>query len=340
MYVWPTIKTGGSAIVIEPKINRKFIFEPVVFDYVFEQINLNKYDGTAMAVVIVDTRQAAENLWNYFDLLNKGFTVQVRVKTVLDCHGLEADELAEKVNCDLLITTLPMMKTLFRRRLDGFNLHTVKMLVFQNVHNMRPAEFQDMLSHFGPLNKKQVIITSRFCFRGLKKLYADIKKPIICFGSPIEVAFNENTTMMVKIANNEMEQLQQLIGKHFSCLNCNKLSIRQPFVSDVAKQSVSSAIRTAIVCKTVDALKLVKDALNYHGIESSSFEGEGDDFYLSLFVFIYKILLFSPIRPAKRFKPFAVNGQAYQDHESGHRWRAGAFLCAQVERVFSAIPLI
>lgn len=92
MKVWPSIIGGGSAIIIEPMLNRKFLIEPVVFHYVYAKISTMQAQTGPHAVIIVDTRFVAENLKSYFDLLNKNFTNQVRVKTVLDGYGMEAEE--------------------------------------------------------------------------------------------------------------------------------------------------------------------------------------------------------------------------------------------------------
>lgn len=212
MHIWPRVETGGSAIIIEPLLEKKFIFEPVVFNHVFRIINSSRGQSGPLAVVIVDTRFVAQNLLNYFHLLNEGFTTQVRFKALLDAHDLEAEDIAKELRCDVLILTLPMLMSLRRKRVDGFELNGVEMLVFKNVHNMVAKDLQDVWVYFHPLHKKRLMVTSRSWMSSLKKLYTDMSKPIICFGSPIEVALKENTSVVIKLAKSDEEQLTQLIG--------------------------------------------------------------------------------------------------------------------------------
>lgn len=225
MHIWPRLDTGGSAIIIEPLLERKFIFEPVVFNHVFKIINSSRGQSGPLAVVIVDTRFVAENLLNYFLLLNEGFTKQVRFNALLDAHDMEAEDIKKELRCAVLILTLPMMMSLRRKRVDGFELNSVEMLVFKNVHNMVWKDLQDVWVYFHPLHKKRVMITSRSWMSSFKKLYTDMSKPIICFGSPIEVALKENMAIVIKLAKADEEQLTQLMGEIVYLLSQSRSSI-------------------------------------------------------------------------------------------------------------------
>lgn len=160
------------------------------------------------------------------------------------------------IQCDVLVTTLAMMSALLVKRLDGFNLYTVKMLVFVNMHNMtQPTQsLQEVLLYFDQLHKKQVIVTSKSWRPAFKKLFNDLMTPVICFGSAIEVAFKENTALVIKIAKSSDEQLKQLL--------------------ELIRQSVASKARTAIVCNSADHLALIQTALTSTGIEFYLLGGE------------------------------------------------------------------
>lgn len=109
-----------------------------------------------------------------------------------------------------------MIKSLLDMRVDGFDLHTVKTLVVQNIHNMIVHDEKSMISmlqYFTPLHKKQVIAVSAFWHPRLKKLFTDMRNPIICFGSPVEVALKEKTDIVLKMAKDQTEQLSHLMGE-------------------------------------------------------------------------------------------------------------------------------
>lgn len=275
-------------------MDKKFVFEPVVFNYVFSKITSKQGRSKPWAIVIVDTRSAAENLVNYFDLLNKDFTTQVRVKTLLDGHGLDPEDIERELRCDVLILTLPMMMTLKYKRIDGFELNTVQMLVFQNVHNMNAADLQDVFVYMHPMHKKQIIATSLSWRPAFKKLFTDMQMPMICFGSPVEVAFKEKIAMAIKLAQDEQEQLKQLMGKEKFCLFacCDLISNKNLIFLflEIVKQSVAEKRRIGVVCQTSETMQSIQLVFQRNSLECYALGGE-NDFNISLLLINFPLSL-------------------------------------------------
>lgn len=208
-HCWSVVEADRSLIAIQSLTN--MIIEPALFNYLKYKAVHNL--TAPAAVIIVDDAKTAEVVSINLKAFNVFYTEQVQQCLLVDQHNAENEELAELIRCDVLILTLGMMESLLGKRVDGFHLHTTKMLVLQNVHNMSPKTLQDVLVYFDPLHKKQVMVTSNAWLPSFKKLFTDLGNPIMCFGSPIEVAFREDTKLMVRMANSQDEQLEKLIGK-------------------------------------------------------------------------------------------------------------------------------
>lgn len=129
------------------------------------------------------------------------------------------------INCDILIVTLSSMLALLFTKINGYGLFSVQILVVQNAHNMATTEgcvrleeaqpwvnFWEVLQFFKP-QKKQTIVVTRAWMPVFKKVFASMNEPIICIGSPLEVALKENPEMDLKMAYNEEGQIANLIGE-------------------------------------------------------------------------------------------------------------------------------
>lgn len=129
------------------------------------------------------------------------------------------------INCDILLITLSSMLSLLSTKIDGYGLLSVEILVVHNAHNMANTEgcipleeakpwanFWQVLQFFRP-QKKQTIVVTLAWKPIFKKVFECLNEPIICFGSPVEVALKENSDMVLKMAYNEEGQIAHLIGE-------------------------------------------------------------------------------------------------------------------------------